>query len=173
MISILSNLFTSNQPNYLKQYGYKGSLPPENRKDLLEYADIYKNILESKVNGIKVSKNTDKKGTSYTLTAPNPSSLKVEIWANIEMSLAGIDIEGVDSGYWHTAENNNLDLYITLALEALKGNYRFNKSLLGVDEICFKTNKNWVCTRTSGSHSYHYIRTRNWLVRSKLPHSVH
>lgn len=77
-------------------------------------------------------------------------------------SFVGLDIEGTNTGYWHTAEEIDLDYHMKLAKAALKGDFAYNKSpLLRLNEICFKSESAWHCTRTNQNSSYHYIKLRN------------
>ncbi len=122
-----------------------------------------------RVSGVKVSKSKDADGLMWTFVGTNPKSLKVELqWWQKGADFILLNIEGVDCGYWHTAEEETLDYHIELAKAALLGKVVYNRSpVLRLKEVCFRVGDAWECTLTDTAGSYHYIKTRKTLRHPK------
>lgn len=108
----------------------------------------------------------DGKREAWVYSSTLPNSLQVTLyryqWEH-GSPLIGIEIEGVDCGYWHTDEAETLDYHIELAKAALAGDIARNISpIIHYKEICFKVNDQWECTRVASAieKTFHYITTR-------------
>jgi hypothetical protein len=115
---------------------------------------------------IVATKHTDEDSIYMEFVSPKPNSLKVTLYKQYASGyFVGIKIAGVDTSYWHTAdENENLDFYVDLALAALGGNIRHSNSrFMKFKEICFEIKGVWYCTRVAGANSYHYISKKKKL----------
>jgi hypothetical protein len=117
------------------------------------------------VRGVSASQSSDEDGLASTFIGSSPGSLKVELkWWQRGADFVLLDIEGVDTGYWHTAEEEDLDYHVGLAKAALLGQVAYNRSpILRRKEVCFKVGNAWECTLTDNAGSYHYIKTRKVL----------
>ncbi|MET1033233.1 MAG: hypothetical protein ABWX94_01920 [Candidatus Saccharimonadales bacterium] len=112
------------------------------------------------------SQSKDEDGLVWTFTSTTPNSLKVELkWWQKDADFILLDVEGVDCGYWHTAEEETLDYHIELAKAALLGDIAYNRStIFRLKEVCFKVGDTWECTLTDNNvGTYHYIKTRKTL----------
>jgi hypothetical protein len=119
--------------------------------------------------GVSAKHREGKDKEEWIFSGTHPNALEVSLyWWKSEGSYVGLDVEGVDCGYWHTAEVETLDYHIDLAIAALKGEVAYNRSpVLRLEEACFKLGDSWHCTRTKGDHFYHYITTRKKLKQHK------
>lgn len=96
------------------------------------------------------------------LSTSNTDMLAVSIYYSDQTGNVGINIQGVDTDYWHSGETLDLSLFIDCAIQALNGNYSRNRSpILRFEEICFPIKNHWHCTRTDTKHRLHYVRKRN------------
>ncbi len=57
---------------------------------------------------------------------------KVELWKMDE--IVGITIDGLDTGYWHTGEDGNIDEYFWIAIGALRYGIKHKRNLLYMRE---------------------------------------
>lgn len=118
---------------------------------------------------VTATQSKDEDGLTWTFVSTARGSLKVELklWQR-RADFVLLDVEGVDTGYWNTAEENDLDYHIDLAKAALLGRVAYNRSpILRRKEVCFKVGDAWECTLTDDAGSYHYIKTRK-ILRSKI-----
>lgn len=115
------------------------------------------------------SQSKDEDGLTWTFVSTAPKSLKVELkWWQRGADFVLLDVEGVDTGYWHTAEETDFNYHIDLAKAALLGRVAYNHSpILRRKEVCFKVGDTWQCTLTDNAGSYHYIKTRK-ILRSEI-----
>ena len=120
------------------------------------------------VPGVSVTSTGDNNDKKWVFTPSVRESLKVtlEYSRNFQgLAFTSINIDGVDCGYWHTGEENDLDYFVELAMAALRGEIAYNFSpIFRFKEVCFRIQDFWVCTRTEAdSGSYHYITHRKKL----------
>ena len=115
--------------------------------------------------GVSATERKDKSGIAWTFTSTQPCALEVELrWWQKGADFIALYVEGVDCGYWHTAELETLDYYIELAKAALRGDVATNRSpIFKFKEACFKVGDSWECTLTDNAGAYHYIKTRKRL----------
>lgn len=117
-----------------------------------------------KATSIKALDNNNDEKISKVFSSNARNALKVTLYRwKRGADFVGLEIEGVDTCYWHTAEEENLDYHIKLAWAALKGEIEYNKSpILRLPEVCFKIDNAWHCTLTDkmGALPYHYIKIR-------------
>ena len=113
---------------------------------------------------IKALDDNNEDRLSKVFTSSEQNALKVTLYRwKRGADFVGLEIEGVDTGYWHTAEEENLDYHMKLARAALKGEIEYSKSpILRLPEVCFKVNGEWHCTLTDkiSALPYHYIKIR-------------
>lgn len=67
-----------------------------------------------------------------------------------------IEIEGLDTGSWHTVEAENIDLFFWAAVGALRNGITFKKSRTGRNEGWFYSDEMrvWMGVSTNGSKSF-------------------
>jgi hypothetical protein len=130
-----------------------------------KYADTLKSVpfVESNL--------TDNKDEAeWTFKSATPGSLEVKL-SYSKYGPLGIflNVQGTDCAYWNTIEETDLDYHIKLAVAALNGDVRYNRStLIGREEICFQIDNIWHCTRTDKKdHGFHYITKRKKLKRPR------
>lgn len=132
-------------------------------KMFTEYAEVLKCL--PKVTGV-YREESEKSVWIFKSDEPNALRVKLYHWHK-GGNFVGIDVEGVDCAYWHTAEEGSLDYHIQLASAALGGDVQRSRSpVLRREEVCFKIGDAWECTLTDRAGSFHYIKTRKSLRKS-------
>lgn len=126
-------------------------------REIIDKCVLYlkKNVRELQVDWV---------ASKCVLTSSYPEMLSVCISFDAKMRLVYLDIEGVDTAYWNTDEERELDDQLRYAMLALKGEYKYNVSpILKLQEICFRVNGGWHCTRREKNSRYHYMKHRDRL----------
>jgi hypothetical protein len=67
---------------------------------------------------------------------------KVSIW--IHGRTIGIEIEGANTSYWNTSEEEDLDIYFWFAVGALRNGIRYRKPLIGLEQAWIYSEENRV-----------------------------
>lgn len=122
-----------------------------------EYADMLKSLP-----GVTATRaeNGDREKYIFTSSAPNALETTLYLWKG-DGCFVDLEVQGVDTSYWHTAEEESLDGHIAFAKAALRGDVAYGRSpILKFNEVCFKLDGKWECTRADGNHSFHYITRR-------------
>lgn len=109
----------------------------------------------SSLPGVQTKSGQDERLAYSKFIGVAKNSLKVELYlrklSRSASAFVGIDIAGVDTGFWHTGEFEELNSEVKLAEAALKGDVRRNTSkFLRRKEVCFLVDGSWVCCSTDG-----------------------
>lgn len=114
----------------------------------------------------KHTENNDREAWAFQGNAPKALPVTLYLWKR-GASFVGLEIEGVDCSYWHTAEEESLDFHIETAIAALQGKVQFNRSpIFRRKEGCFEVQKGtWVCVPVNSIFA-------NVATRKKLNHPV-
>jgi hypothetical protein len=99
--------------------------------------EIYSHKLNSLFEGLSIISDT-----SSRKSFKNDKS-NVSIW--IHDRTIGIEIEGANTGYWNTSEEEDLDIYFWFAVGALRNGIRYRKPLIGLEQawIYSEENRAW------------------------------
>ena len=121
-----------------------------------------------RIPGVNMTEEKAQYGIVRKFTGTNSKSLSV-IFAHLMRGgdFLMLEIDGVDCGYWNTAEKENLDLYIETAIASLEGNVQFNLSpIFRRKEGCFLVQDGtWVCVPVKSIFT-------NVSIRKNLKHPI-
>jgi hypothetical protein len=132
----------------------------------VKIAKIYVSKVHSLFTGVKESRseidNNQGLGDFIRITLTN-SKGSFTIW--YDNLTIGIAIEGADTGYWNTSEEENIDDYFWFAIGVLRNGIKYRKPLIGFQQawIFSGENNKWAVV-PKNRHAYGYTK-----IRDKFP----
>lgn len=115
-------------------------------------AKIYINQFKKSVADLTVATDTEKSTSKIS-----NQHAKVEVWWDDDM--VGISIDKLNTGFWHTLEEGNIDLHFWIAVGALRNGIKWKQNSIGRKEgwIYSDEMEVWVVV-SSGDSSYTYFK---------------
>lgn len=123
-------------------------------------ADVYVRKVHSLFDNVRETRaESEDDSSKYGITFTNDKG-SFTIWLG-ELTI-GIAVEGADTGYWNTSEEENIDIYFWFAIGVLRHGIRYRKPLIGIHQawIYSDENKSWAVVPKK-YHAYGYTKFRD------------